>query len=327
MPRYGAQTFYFGDIKTTHSAPLARNPKPGIHWFVDPQNGSDTAGANTGRSWAAAKATMDAVFDEATFGDGDTIYLTGVLREHASTPTHYTSTTRYVHDVSIVGVGNRPRQALTGSTHNGAGATWMSPATPTNTSPLLIVNGQGWHFENIYFNNAATSAACINLLRTDDTVEEDASHARFVNCIFTGETAGIDAEGGPNFVEIDNCEFFNFSDSGDAAIKYTVGEGVGSHLMWKIVNNVFVNNDRHIVVPLGHSFIKGNRFGYVGADVTTTIQISVDGGSNRNVIMDNYFEVAHDQSGTATMFLPQTTTNSWLNYYRGGQTALVPATA
>src|SRR3990167_1044689 len=111
--RFGARTAMFGDILLTHSTPVARNPKPGTAWYVDPQNGSDTSAPNTGRSWAAAKATMDAVFDESAFSDGDTIYLTGVLREHASTPTHAVSTTRYVHDVSVIGVGNTPRQATT----------------------------------------------------------------------------------------------------------------------------------------------------------------------------------------------------------------------
>ena len=325
--RFGARTGMFGDILLTHSTPVARNPKPGTAWYVDPQNGSDTGAPNTGRSWAAAKATMDGVFDETTFSDGDTIYLTGMLREHASTPTHAVTTTRYVHDVSIIGVGNVPRQAATGTTHNGAGAFWWSPATPTNTSPLLTVNGQGWHIENIYFNNAATTAACVRLLRTDDTVEEDASHTRIYGCKFTGALHGIDAEGGPNFVTIENNEFFNFSSAGDTAIKYTVGEGIGNHIVWQIHGNTFRNCTNHITVPLSYSQVSGNFFGHVGADATTAIYFDLRGGSGRNIIMGNYFEVASNATGTAAMFLPQDTTNSWLNFYREGLVALVPATA
>ena len=323
---FGARTLLVGDIQLTHSTPVARNPKPGKAWYVDPQGGSDTSSPNTGRSWAAAKASMDGVFDESTFDDGDTIYLTGVLREYASTPTHPTTTTRYVHDVSIIGVGNVPRQALTGTTHNGAGATWMSPTTVVNASALLKIRGQGWHIENIYFNNAGTGAPAIDIYRDAETVEADASHTRVVGCKFIGTDDGILATGGPNFVQIRNNEFFNFTGSGDTAINYLTGAGVGTHLMWQITGNVFVNNVNHIVVPCRSSFISGNHFGHVGLDVTTTKHVDLTNGT-RNTVMGNFFEVAHAETGSAAMFLPQSTANSWYNFYRDGDVALVPATA
>src|SRR5204862_4233108 len=105
--------------------------RKGHSWYVDPQNGNDSA---TGKSWRKAFASMSPLDTRLTHGD--TIYLSGVLRQNWTAPNK--------NDVSLIGVANQPRQATSSGTPNGGGATWMSLASPAVDNLLKIV-AQGWH--------------------------------------------------------------------------------------------------------------------------------------------------------------------------------------
>lgn len=304
--------------------PLATDRSIGVSYFIDPQNGDNT---NSGLSWGEAFASMSAL--DSILDHGDTIYLSGYLRENWVTP--------YVHDVTIIGAANTPRQATSGGTYTGGGAYWQSPASVTNTAALIKVMGQSWWIENIFFNNAATTAPCIMFFRDGETPEADASHSGIYGCKLTGEGDGVQGSGGPENITIQGCQFRNFDSSGDTAIKAVTGAGVGSFVFWKILDNEFVNNVNHISCGAGgalnSAWIIGNRFGWKqdGA-VTTTLQVDLGTVAVNNVIMNNFFQLAHNETNTALMFLPQNTDNTWLNFYRSsataanGYVALVPAT-
>ncbi len=270
-------------------------------WYVAPQSGSDS---HDGRSWGTAFASMSPL--DALLGHGDTVYLSGVLRQQWTAP--------YKNDVSIIGVGNTPRQATSGGTANGGGATWLSPATGVdNTLALLKIMLQAWHVENIFFNNAATGAPSILIFRDGETPEADASHATIRGCRFNGTDDGILASGGPNFVRIQDCMFSGFSGSGDTAIKAVVGAGQGVNFGWIIEGCVFYDNVNHILAPLVNGTIRDNNFIVVGNATTATIACSLTGGA-KNSVYSNMFNRPTASSPNATLYVGGTS-DVWSNNY------------
>jgi hypothetical protein len=281
----------------------------GFDLWVRPQAvsglGQDGSYARPFQSFAAAGGALQA---------GMRIGFQGVTKENWSTPV--------VNDITIVGVADQPRQATDDGVANGGGATWLNPATVA--SPLVDLAGntsnaptQAWRFENIFFNNAG-NAACVRLQRL--ITGSDSSHASFYNCSFTGADSGIQT-GEIIFLTVVGCRFFDFIGTTDTGIEASIAGGIANppYLGWVIQNNVFTNNVNHIVGALRNATIKGR-------SVTTTLQLDLTNGIN-NIVMGNYFGVGHAETGSAGMFLPQNTLNSWLNYYRDGFTPLVPATA
>lgn len=239
---------------------------------------------------------------------GSVVGLQGVLRENFTAP--------YVNDITVVGIANTPRQATSGGAPNGGGATWLSPTTVTNTAPLVAVKLQGWRFQNLFFNNAATTAPCVSLDRDAAAQEADASHASFIGCKFTGTDDGIWNNGGASFVTITGCEFFNFAGTGDRAIKSN-STAIALPLQWQIVGNRFYNNDGHIVMPLSSGNVQGNVFGYIGSSITTAVQLQTGGGGINNTVWQNVFQM-DEATGTATMF-GGGTADSWAGNYFGDQ--------
>lgn len=235
-----------------------------------------------------------------------------------------------VNDITIVGNCVTPRQATDSGVPNGGSATWLSLATPAATS-LVILGGpstetkpsQGWTFKNIFFNNASTTATtgCVELKRGDGAGagDRDSSHAAFYNCKFTGGNYGLLDQGGASFVVVNGCQFYNFTGSGDTAIKQGTATGVALPLQWQITGNQFYNNYAHIVTPLSSANINGNVFGYIGSTITTTVQVHVDGGGKNNTVYQNVFQMA-EATGTATMF-GGGTTDSWAGNFYNDQTA------
>jgi hypothetical protein len=235
-------------------------------------------------------------------------------------------------------MANTPRQATSSGVPNGGGATWLNAthnATPT-ASPLVKIGGaatetglsQGWTFYNIFFNNSATGSttSCVELMRGDGAgvdVGRDASHAAFYGCKFTGGNFGIRDSGGCSFVTIQDCEFFNFTGTGDTAIKEGTDTDVALPLQWVVKNNRFWNNYAHIVVPLSSADIYGNMFGYIGSSITTTVQVQLGSGGKNNTMHLNRFQMA-EATGTPTMF-GGGTNDSWLNYYTDALTTGVPS--
>jgi len=288
----------------------------GYDLWVRPQNvsGNGQTGTYTQpfQSFAAAGGALRA---------GMVVGFQGVTKENWATPV--------VNDITIVGVSDQPRQATDDGVANGGGATWLNPSTVA--SPLVDLAGntsnaptQAWRFQNIFFNNAG-DAACVRLQRL--ITGSDSSHASFYGCKFTGADSGIQT-GEIIFLTVIGCTFFDFVGTTDTAIEASIAGGIANppYLGWVIQNNVFTNNVNHIVGALRNATITGNSFSWKGRSVTTTLQLDLTNGIN-NIVMGNYFGVAHAETGSAGMFLPQNTLNSWLNFYRDGLVALVPATA
>lgn len=281
----------------------------GIDLWVRPQNVSSLGQTGTYTQPYGSMAAAPLV-------SGMTVGLQGVLREEYTGP--------IINDVTIVGVANYPRQATTSGVANGAGATWISPTTVTNTAALCNVRGQSWRFVNLYFNNSATTAPCVMLTVSgtgDPPTDPDASGASFYNCVFTGADDGLSSTGLPNYVTIDGCTFFNFAGAGDTAISYAVGGGIKTLWQWTIANCNFENNVHNIVAGLNGANLTNNTFHYIGNTVTSTSLVILTNGQNNNVML-NKFTMA-ETTGTATIFQGGTN-DAWFNYYADGAVAGVP---
>jgi hypothetical protein len=266
-------------------------------FWVRPQN---TKPGTADGSYDNPFATVGAALASPLLRPGMVIGLLGVTREELVGPLG-------VNDITIRGMATQPRQATTSGTANGGGATWLSPSAgaTTTTTPLCLVKGQGWRFENIYFNNSATAAACVMLTMSgtgDPPADPSPEHTSFYNCYFTGAIYGIRASGGPNFVTIDSCSFFGFGDSGDTAISLITGAGVHTNYGWVIKNCEFSGNDRHIQGALSGASIHDNHFTYINNLITTTIFYDATGGKD-NAVYRNAFDVNSGNGGIATMFV------------------------
>lgn len=248
--------------------------------WVRPQNGNNN---NNGLTYATARATLAGCAN--LLRPGLVIGLEGVLLEEYTTPLG-------VNDVTIVGMGGSiPRQATTSGIPNGGGATWLSPATVTNTAALIRVQGQGWTLKNIYFNSSATSNGCIQPYTTGDPpAAADGAHLLIQNCILTGAAFGVYASGGTNYVRIYDSVLFGFSGSGDAAIAQTTGAGIGTLLNWEVLGCSFFGNATNIIVPPNKWIIgrrgRGNVF-----QAGTAAQINLTGGTAPNFVVDNVFNI------------------------------------
>ena len=264
---------------------------PGISYYVDPQNGDDD---RSGRSWTKAFASFDALDD--ILADGDTINFRGVYKGNWTAPN--------VNDVTLVGVANQPRQATSDGVANGAGATWLSLASPA-VDNLLKIYGQSWHIKNIFFNNSDTTKADVWLHR-NESLSQDASHAIIEGCRFTGTCYGIKQSGGVSYVRLLDNFFFNFAGSGDTAIASESGTGDGTGIWWEIARNRFSDNVHSLVIPLNVADIHHNLFVAVGHVVTATSLINTTSGGH-NTIHDNVFSgVVPDASPNDTLFVAGT---------------------
>jgi hypothetical protein len=207
-----------------------------------------------------------------------------------------------VNDVTLVGMGNLPRQATTSGIPNGGGATWLSPTS--GTSNLLQPNGQGWRIQNIFFNNSATGATtgCIKLVNAGDPPTSNCSEkTTVIGCILTGAANGIHAVDLPNNILIDGCTFFGFSGSGDLGIASATGLGTGTLNNWVIQNCDFQGNAGHITAPLTSATIRRCKFSYIYGSVTSTTQLVLTSGSN-NSIYDCHFDIPYNTNGITAMF-------------------------
>jgi hypothetical protein len=239
----------------------------------------------------------------------DLIYLSGVLLEQATAPLG-------VFDVTLLGAANRPRQATNAGVATGGGASWLAPASPVATTPLLTLREQGWRIENIQFAPVAASA-CIRLARAETAAIPDGSHAEIVDCYFVGGgTTGIGIEdvGGCGHVLIDNCRFESIADT---AIK-GISTGVAVPLAWMIKNCHFISNLNDIKMSLSNSLIEKNRFYAAGSGSTNKVisTIAVSGQGNNNHVILNMFknttgeiQISNGYSGGST--------DSWSNYCEG----------
>lgn len=269
-------------------------------WYVSPQTGSVGA---SGDSWDRAAVTMSDISSKLL--SGDVILLRGVLREQWIAP-------QDIFEVSIIGAANQPRQATDSGTPTGGGASWLSPTSPTATTPLLKLREQGWAIKNIQFAPVASSA-CIRLSGAETAADADASHTIIENCYFSaGGSGGIGIEdvGGRKGVNVVDCRF-----EGLAKAITTISTGVRVPNFWQILRNIFRENTMDIACSLNYSLIKENVFMTAGSGSTnkviSTTFVTAQGG--HNTILWNVLNNTEAQIAPASGFTGAST-DFWMNY-------------
>ena len=239
-------------------------PTSGNQWFVNAQTDTIARGGDTarGNSWKTALRTMTRALTLAQ--SGDTVYATGDIREEV-----VGSNLKF--DITIVGCGSLHHADSPAAGYLTGGAVWRPPASPTTATPLIAVRGRGWKFVNIFFD-CPVDAAAIRLARNslDGTSEYDAGHASIIDCDFRNGLYGIEDYDGCYNVTVRGNTFESLdATSSVAAIIGNAGGGPASPRRWRILDNFFQSdsttegNERHIVLGLAGSLIKGNVFGTV----------------------------------------------------------------
>ncbi len=155
--------------------------KKGRAWFVDASYG----GSGNGRSPSQAFSTMQEAFN--AIASGDIIYAIGNITEQLVTPVQ-------IFDVTVVGAGNRPRNAdATPAGGNWAAVTWKAPSGGIAAQATVRVLQQGWRFVNLLFNMFDVNSAGIEIVRDAGAgdAERDASHCEVLGCIFAGAGIGV----------------------------------------------------------------------------------------------------------------------------------------
>lgn len=264
-------------------------------WYLFPQGGGPRGAFTT---FADLKTGLQS---------RDLILMSGVLREQAVAPDG-------VFDVTIVGAANQPRQATSGGTATGGGASWIIPTSPTATTPLLELVRSGWSFENIEFTPVNASAA-IRLTRSASVDLIDAGHAKFDGCYFAGNGGttqiGIEDNGGCRSVVVDDCRFEGMG--GTAILSLNTAAAIP--LAWLIQNNQFQQNLNDIKMSLSYASILKNRFMTAGSGATnkiiSTTFISTQGGNNHillNQFSNTEAEIAPGNGYTGAA------SDTWMNY-------------
>lgn len=236
----------------------------------------------------------------------DIIILGGVLREQAVAPED-------VYDVTIIGAANSPRQATSGGTPTGGGASWIPPTSPTATTPLLELKAAGWAFENIEFTPVNASAA-IRLTRSASVDTIDASHARFTGCYFAGNGGttqiGIEDNGGCSRVLIEDCRFDTLA--GTAILSLNTSAAVP--LQWRIINNLFLRNTNAIAISSNQGLIANNYINQAADDANNKINlIAISSQGELNMVINNVFSDAAANVTIAKGYKPGTN-DVWRNY-------------
>src|SRR5690349_3769157 len=233
----------------------AANLKPdGRTFYVHAIDGVGSDG-NDGRSFTTPLRTMSRALE--LVDSLDTIRVVGVVKEQLVTPAG-------VHDVSIICGANQPRQATDSGTPTGGGSTWLPPASPSATTALLRVIGQGWRVANMQLV-PHTSSACIEVERNAGPPERDGSHFQLIgNRLVGGTTAnGIVFKGGGYNCIIEGNEFESLT--GTAILSN--GTGVSVPLANKIRQNIFNACTNCIAISSNKGLVIGNIF-RVAADNT-----------------------------------------------------------
>ena len=278
--------------------------KQGRAWFVDPAYGGNGNGASPG----GAFNTMAQAFS--VLQSGDIIYVLGDVREQLVTPVQ-------VFDVTVIGCGNRPRNADAVPAGGGYSAiTWRAPASGGTAAQATVrVLQQGWTFYNVLFNMIDANAAGIEIVRNAGAgdLERDASHTSVLGCRFAGAGVGI-RSGATSFTEnTTNCLIQgNTFLSNTYALRQTAGFG---GLNWQIKDNDFITNTNDIVGPFSACKIIGNRM-----SLAPTGSIILTGGAGNMV----HYNALPGTYAAGTLYAPGTNDNWNGNAASTGFTAAVP---
>jgi hypothetical protein len=275
-------------------------------WYVNANTvasrGPIGANGNDGLSPFTPFATVARAL---TFIDSyDVIVLSGVIREQVMTPVG-------VFDVTVIGAGNRPRQATSNGVATGGGASWLSPTSPTATTALIQVIEQSWSFVNIQFAPVASSD-CIRFRRMETATIPDGSHGRVSNCYFsTGGAAGCGINVGEcKRILIENNEFEALGTG--TAIRNTADGGVANTNYGHIVGNRFGRgNAGDIIVSADNYLIENNVFQGVFA-TEGGWRINLNGGNIGNQVINNY--VADVDTTIALGFKKAVAADIWRNF-------------
>ena len=234
----------------------------------------------------------------------DVIILGGVLKEQATTP-------QDIFDVTIIGAANRPRQATDAGVATGGGASWLAPASPVATTPLLKIREQGWSIYNVMFAPVASSA-CIRLSRAETAADMDGSHAIIEGCYFVGGGAsgiGIEDVGGCSRVLIRNNRFELLTGT---AIK-GISTGIAVPSGWRITGNRFNANTNAIAMSLTEGLVDNNFIRQTANDTNNKVNlISVSAQGSLNQVIENIFPDAAANVTIAKGYKPGTT-DVWRN--------------
>lgn len=231
----------------------------------------------------------------------DVVIFGGVLREQAVAPLG-------VFDVYVCGAAQRPRQATSSGTPTGGGATWMAPASPTATTPLIELREQGWCFENIDFVPHSDDAA-IKMHCEETATYPDASHLTVRGCRFTDGLIGIEDYGGASNVLIEDCSFESLAGVGGGAVVVT-NQGIRIPQRWVFRNNRILPCVNGIVGAFVDSVFRDNT---IAKSTTTTLNLASGNTGLRNFVTFNYFNIAaadFDPAGGVT----GNATDTWINY-------------
>lgn len=285
----------------------------GRAWFVDPSYGGNGNGKSPSQAFSLMATAFSAV------ASGDIIYCIGNIREQLVTPVQ-------VFDVTVVGCGNRPRNA--DSEPEGgqyAAVTWRAPASGGTAAQATVrVLQQGWQFVNILFGAIDADAAMIELVRNaaSGNSERDASHAQILGCRFGGAGKGI-RMGATSYTEnvfnvlVDNCKF-NSCTYGIHAPSNSQPNSI------TIQNSIFQGCTNAITAQFQASVIKGNVIqGFTAAANSGGIDLT--GGIAGNVVTLNYLGGTYSNAGG---YVAAGAGDEWggnMNSIAGGWTAADPA--
>jgi hypothetical protein len=280
-------------------------PIKGRIWFVAPQVGADT---NTGKDWSNALASMtplDSLLDEY-----DVICLAGVLRQQWNCPSG-------LKEISVVGMANRARQATADSVPEGGGATWLAPSSPTATTPLVNVRGNGWRFYNIMFGPHTDDAG----IKLNAGGGLESGHCLIEECHFSGGLIGVEDAGGTGFLHILRSRFYGHTGANGGGIVCT-STANAVPLRHHYRENLFAGNQSNILISLESSVVEFNRFGTTTAANINTAHNSGQGGNNH--VIGNSFNIAADDfdpAGGVTGHSTDVWSNTLLNAIETGQPA------
>jgi hypothetical protein len=300
-------------------------PTVGQDWFVDPNAdvfvpkkkwGVGKSDDRPFRTLAEALAVCNTL---------DRIFITGNIREEGL----ICSNLKF--DVQIIGVGGQHHPDQPTSAYHPGSACIRPPASPTAVTPLISVRGRGWQFHNILFD-APVDAAAIRLVRNSSsgTSEYDAGHAIIANCDFRNGLRGIEDSDGTFNVTVKDCVFETLDATTSAAGLITVANtGVAATRRWRILNNFFQpdcsteGNERHIVMALNGSLLKGNTFGTVkGTGLYVDLNTGVGNVVTENVMMGLY-DTTDYRPGTGDVWYNNSTVVK-ATYSPDGQSIQVP---
>jgi len=185
---------------------------PGVEYYVDSVNGSNSG--RSGTSWSSAYATI--AYAVAAAVAGDRIYVKGSFSEAVTIAIAKTG-------ISIIGVGTGPNMAI-----------W----TAATDAKCLTINATDVLVKNIKFRPPAYSAGTPAAILLGG-----AAYAKIQGCRFQGKTASWYAIYSPvcdsDNVEISDCEFIYMNTATYGAAIKGVEAGGLSYSAWKILRNIF----------------------------------------------------------------------------------------